>query len=69
MTTAVLPHALQIPLAGVLLTLPAWLLLDQLARRCSTGSLGGPHPVEQAGASMPFPTRLLISAPDGADRP
>lgn len=25
--------------------------------------------VEQAGASMPFPTRLLISAPDGADRP
>lgn len=39
MTTAVLPHALQIPLAGVLLALPAWLLLDQLARRCSTGSL------------------------------
>jgi MscS family membrane protein len=39
MAAAALPLNLQIPLAGVLLALLAWLVLDQLGRRCSSGSL------------------------------
>ena len=34
------PFDLQIPLAGVLLALGTWLLLDRLGRRCRSGSLG-----------------------------
>jgi MscS family membrane protein len=34
-----LPFALQIPLAGALLALVVWLLLDRLGRRCRSGSL------------------------------
>lgn len=34
-----LPFALQLPLAGTLLALVVWLLLDRLGRRCRSGSL------------------------------
>jgi MscS family membrane protein len=40
MNAAKLPFDLQIPLVGVLLALGTWLLLDQLSRRCRSGSLG-----------------------------
>ena len=40
MIAAKLPFDLQIPLAGVLLALVTWLLLDRLGRRCRSGSLG-----------------------------
>ncbi|MEB3255877.1 MAG: mechanosensitive ion channel family protein, partial [Synechococcaceae cyanobacterium] len=39
MAAANLPLDLQIPLAGALLALLAWLLVDQLGRRCPAGSL------------------------------
>jgi MscS family membrane protein len=39
MPATTLPFALQIPLAGALLALVVWLLLDQLGRRCRSGSL------------------------------
>lgn len=38
MIAANLPFDLQIPLAGVLLALGTWLLLDRLGRRCRSGS-------------------------------
>lgn len=40
MLAAGLPFDLQIPLAGALLALLAWLLLNLLGRRCRPGSLG-----------------------------
>ena len=40
MIAAKLPFDLQLPLAGVLLALGTWLLLDRLGRRCRSGSLG-----------------------------
>ena len=39
MPATTLPFALQIPLAGALLALVVWLLLDRLGRRCRSGSL------------------------------